>query len=105
MPNKKVYCSNCVFLSDESMVVSPRQYNSIRFRTESNKCINHRTDICISGMEKKIEIIEGPISQMTKLTVTVDDPFIMNANNNCIMYKETLFPRIINMLKKTLNIT
>lgn len=104
MTNKKVYCSNCIYLSDEGILVSSGHYNYIRFRTDPNKRICHGTVICTSGMEKKIDIVDGPLSRTKKLIVTVDDPFIRNANNNCIMYKESILPRIIKVLKKHLNI-
>jgi hypothetical protein len=103
MTAKKVYCSNCIYLSDESAVVAPRHYHNIRFRNEPDKRINNGVDICISGMEKKTIEVYSPIHREIKLTVTVDNPFIRNMNNDCIMYKEKLYPKIISWIKKYSN--
>ena len=103
MSNKKVYCSNCVFLSDESIVVAPRLYNSLTFRDNTNYLITHGTPICSAKIEKKFEETENSISKSKRLSVIVDNPNVLNRNNNCELYKETIFSSLFYWIKEMLN--
>jgi hypothetical protein len=102
MPNKKVFCDSCVYLSCEGKIIYPKLYDSIQFRTNPNKHISHGTKLCSQGMEKKTEVIDNPIYKEIKFTITVDDPFIRNSNNDCCMYKQKLLLRMLSCIRNIL---
>ena len=99
---KKVFCNQCIYLSKESEVLFGEKYNKILFK-DNSKTIQSSTDVCVAKKEIYREIFDNPIRKQIQITVLVNDPFELNAKNNCALYQEPLSIKIYNWIKNKLN--
>lgn len=93
--NEKVLCSKCLNLADEADCAF---YSSISFRQHKGNII-HGTKICIAlKCEEKTTSID-PFCKTIKKDVLVDDPKILNKENNCRHYKYNFLWPVTNFFR------
>ena len=92
--NKK-YCCKCVNCVDEADLMF---YSSLHFRN-SDEIIYHGRDICIAKKEVSYSYNSNFFKKNKTKHIIVDDPHILNKNNDCEYFSYNLFWRILRLFK------
>lgn len=95
------YCKFCIFLRNEegSQNIIYREtilYNKKRMY----KRVRHLDDYCICNIKKSVRWFNSPIKKRKAEIEIVDDPKVLNKNNNCIFYKENIILKVLRKIEE-----
>lgn len=92
----KIYCDRCNHLGHEKYL----NYNDIKFRnSNSNKAISCTTYLCLKNVEKVITKTDNCFGITKIKSLFVDDPTILNKNNDCSFYEEKFYYTLLRYFK------
>jgi len=80
----KVFCSNCKFLKK---VAFKYQYFYLKYDKNGLYEDCHDSKICVCRTKTKVETHANPIRSSNHTILIIDDPYVLNQNNDCTFYQ------------------
>ena len=85
--SEKVFCKKCKYYSVESSIA---YYTEVEFR-DSDRKVQSGTPICTHDIITKSTVVSTPVERHIEKNYTVNNPYVLNANNDCPFFEKYKF--------------